>query len=69
MLLEDETGSGREGPTSVSFTEWEGLPAVRLKLVRTHETSDGGTTERRERLLIVRKDLIEVVADRQLAID
>jgi hypothetical protein len=66
LLLEDETGAGREGPTSISFTRWHGQPAIALGISLTHETSEGGTTESRERTLVVRKGRLEVVRDIQL---
>lgn len=65
-LLEDETGAGREGPTAIAATKWRGQPALRMELSLTHETPEGGFTETRERILVVRKGRLVVAQERQL---
>jgi hypothetical protein len=58
-LLEDQTGSGREGPTPVTFTRWQGQPALTLHL--TFAPSEGGFLKHRERTLVVRERRLVVV--------
>jgi hypothetical protein len=58
-LLADETGSGREGPTPVTFTRWQGRPALTLHL--TFAPSEGGFLKHRERTLAVREGRLVVV--------
>jgi hypothetical protein len=51
-VLEDQTGSGREGPTPVTYTRWQNQPALVLHL--SFYPSEGGFSKHRERTLIVR---------------
>jgi len=60
-LLEDETGSGREGPTPVTFTRWRDQPALTLHL--TFAPSEGGFLKHRERTLVVREGKLVVVSE------
>lgn len=61
QVLEDQTGSGREGPTPVTFTRWEGRPALTLHL--TFYPSEGGFSKHHERTLIARKGRLVVVSE------
>jgi hypothetical protein len=61
QLLEDQTGSGREGPTPVSYTRWQRQPALTLHL--SFYPSEGGFSKHRERTLIVREGRLQIVSE------
>jgi hypothetical protein len=50
-LLEDNTGSGREGPTRVEVAKWHGRSALKLHLSFMH--SDSGRIDLTSKVLIV----------------
>jgi len=67
QVLEDQTGSGREGPTPVEFTRWQGQPALTLHL--TFYPSEGGISKRHERTVIARDGRLAVVSETPVRID
>jgi hypothetical protein len=64
VLLADETGSGREGPTVIAFTEWRGQPALKLDVRFMH--SDTGITDHKERIVVVQDGRPVTVSERPL---
>jgi len=67
QVLEDQTGSGREGPTPVEFTRWQGQPALTLRL--SFYPSEGGITKRHERTVIARDGRLVVVSETPVRIE
>ncbi len=67
QVLEDQTGSGREGPTPVTYTRWQGQPALTLHL--TFYPSEGGISKRHERTVIARDGRLAVVSETPVRID
>jgi len=67
QVLEDQTGSGREGPTPVDFTRWQGQPALTLHL--TFYPSEGGISKRHVRIVIARDGRLAVVSETPVRID
>ena len=67
QVLEDQTGSGREGPTPVTYTRWQGQPALTLHL--TFYPSEGGISKRHERIVIARDGRLAVVSETPVRID
>jgi len=67
QVLEDQTGSGREGPTPVTYTRWQGQPALTLHL--TFYPSEGGISKRHERTVVARDGRLAVVSETPVRID
>ncbi len=67
QVLEDQTGSGREGPTPVEFTRWNGQPALTLHL--TFYPSEGGLSKWHERTVIARDGRLVVVDETPVRIE
>jgi hypothetical protein len=59
VVLEDQTGSGREGPIPITYTRWQGQPALTLHL--TFYPSEGGLKKERERTVVARNGRLVVV--------